>query len=66
MTTTISATRAPPSPWSTALADSSSWSGVIERLHTNDIAVKALVNPLRGVASDSAYVASPLRQVPAP
>jgi pimeloyl-ACP methyl ester carboxylesterase len=47
-----------------AFADSSGWSGVIERLQADDVPVQALVNPLRGVASDSAYVASALRQIP--
>lgn len=47
-----------------AFADSSGWNGVIERLQTDNIPVKALVNPLRGVAADSAYVASALRQIP--
>jgi len=49
-----------------AFADSSGWNGVIERMHANDIPVKALVNPLRGIAADSAYVASALRQIPGP
>ncbi len=47
-----------------AFADSSGWNGVIERLQEDDIPVQALVNPLRGVASDSAYVASAIRQIP--
>ena len=47
-----------------AFADSSSWAGVIERLQAADVPVKALVNPLRGVSADSAYVASAMRQIP--
>jgi pimeloyl-ACP methyl ester carboxylesterase len=47
-----------------AFADSSSWNGVIERLQADDIPVQALVNPLRGVAADSAYAASAMRQIP--
>jgi pimeloyl-ACP methyl ester carboxylesterase len=49
-----------------AFADSSGWAGVIERLQDADVPVRALVNPLRGVANDSAYVASALRQIPGP
>lgn len=47
-----------------AFADSSGWNGVIERLQAANVPVKALVNPLRGVAADSAYVASAMRQIP--
>ena len=49
-----------------AFADSSGWSGVIERLQADDIPVTAVVNPLRGVAIDSAYVASVMSQIPGP
>jgi pimeloyl-ACP methyl ester carboxylesterase len=49
-----------------AFADSSGWNGVIERLQADDIPVQAVVNPLRGVASDSAYVASAMNQIPGP
>ena len=49
-----------------AFADSSSWNGVIERLLAKDIRVTAIVNPLRGIAIDSAYVASALQQIPGP
>src|SRR5262245_5005476 len=35
-----------------------------ERLPAAGIPVKALVNPLRGISADSAYVASALRQIP--
>jgi pimeloyl-ACP methyl ester carboxylesterase len=47
-----------------AFADSSGWNGVIERLQADEIPVRALVNPLRGIAADSAYVASAVRQIP--
>lgn len=49
-----------------AFADSSSWSGVIERLQETGVPVRALVNPLRGVAADAGYVSSALRQIPGP
>jgi pimeloyl-ACP methyl ester carboxylesterase len=47
-----------------AFADNSGWNGVIERLQADNMPVKALVNPLRGVAADSAYVASAMSQIP--
>ncbi|HEY5357757.1 MAG TPA: alpha/beta hydrolase [Streptosporangiaceae bacterium] len=47
-----------------AFADGSGWAGVIERLQAADIPVRAIVNPLRGIAADSAYVASVLSQIP--
>jgi alpha-beta hydrolase superfamily lysophospholipase len=37
-----------------ALADASSWNGVIERLQGKGVQVKAPANPLRGIANDSA------------
>jgi pimeloyl-ACP methyl ester carboxylesterase len=49
-----------------AFADGSSWSGVIERLQAAGIPVRAAVNPLRGIAADSAYVASVFSQIPGP
>jgi pimeloyl-ACP methyl ester carboxylesterase len=49
-----------------AFADSSSWNGVIERLEAKDVKVTAAANPLRGIAIDSAYVASVLDQTPGP
>jgi pimeloyl-ACP methyl ester carboxylesterase len=49
-----------------AFADGSSWSGVIERLQAAGIPVRAVVNPLRGIAADSAYVASVFSQIPGP
>jgi pimeloyl-ACP methyl ester carboxylesterase len=49
-----------------AFADASSWSGVIERLQAAGIKVTAPPNPLRGIAIDSAYLASFLKQLPGP
>ena len=49
-----------------AFADSSSWSGVVERLQTRGLEVRAAPNPLRGIAHDSAYVASFIGQIPGP
>jgi pimeloyl-ACP methyl ester carboxylesterase len=49
-----------------AFADSSGWNGVIERLQAAGIAVQAVSNPLRGIAADSAYVASAISQIPGP
>src|SRR6476469_2307084 len=49
-----------------AFADGSSWAGVIERLQTAGTQVIAAANPLRGISTDSAYVASVFGQVPGP
>jgi pimeloyl-ACP methyl ester carboxylesterase len=49
-----------------AFADSSSWNGVIERLQAAGIQVAAPPNPLRGIAYDSAYVASFMKQISGP
>jgi pimeloyl-ACP methyl ester carboxylesterase len=49
-----------------AFADASSWNGVIERLQQAGVQVTAPANPLRGIASDSAYLASFLNQIPGP
>jgi pimeloyl-ACP methyl ester carboxylesterase len=49
-----------------AFADGSSWSGVIEQLQRKGVRVTAPANPLRGVAIDSAYVASVIKQIPGP
>ena len=49
-----------------AFADASSWTGVIERLQKAGVQVTAPANPLRGIASDSAYLASFLNQIPGP
>ncbi len=49
-----------------AFADASSWNGVIERLQARGVSVVAPANPLRGIASDSAYISSVLGQVAGP
>src|SRR6185436_5539359 len=49
-----------------AFADSSSWAGVIERLHAKGVQVVAAANPLRGISVDSRYVASVFDQIPGP
>jgi pimeloyl-ACP methyl ester carboxylesterase len=49
-----------------AFADASGWNGVIERLQAAGVAVTAPPNLLRGVAHDSAYIASYLNQIPGP
>jgi pimeloyl-ACP methyl ester carboxylesterase len=49
-----------------AFADASSWNGVVERLLAADVEVAAPANPLRGIAHDSAYIASFLEQIPGP
>jgi pimeloyl-ACP methyl ester carboxylesterase len=49
-----------------AFADASSWTGVIERLQQQGYTVIAPPNPLRGVLSDSAYMASFLNQIDGP
>ncbi|HEY3096016.1 MAG TPA: alpha/beta hydrolase [Acidimicrobiia bacterium] len=49
-----------------AFADSSSWSGVVERVQANGIQVTAVANPLRGISADSAYLASVFAQIPGP
>jgi pimeloyl-ACP methyl ester carboxylesterase len=49
-----------------AFADSSSWNEVIKRLQAAGIPVRAISNPLRGIAADAAYVASAIAQTPGP
>ena len=49
-----------------AFADTSSWSGVIERLQAAGVQVTAPANPLRGIAVDSGYLASVFEQIPGP
>jgi pimeloyl-ACP methyl ester carboxylesterase len=49
-----------------AFADGSSWNGVIERLQAEGLQVTAPAIPLRGIAIDSAYIASYLDQIPGP
>jgi pimeloyl-ACP methyl ester carboxylesterase len=49
-----------------AWADGSSWNGVVGRLQRDGYTVDVPPNPLRGVASDSAYLAGYLTTVPGP
>src|SRR5690348_17113116 len=49
-----------------AWADGSSWRGVVTRLQQAGYTVDVPPNPLRGPASDSAYLASYLASVPGP
>jgi pimeloyl-ACP methyl ester carboxylesterase len=49
-----------------AFADGSSWNGVIERLQHQGYRVVAPANPLRGLAADSAYLASVVNQIDGP
>ena len=49
-----------------AFADSSGWNDVVGQLQAAGIAVRAISNPLRGIAADAAYVASAIRQIPGP
>jgi pimeloyl-ACP methyl ester carboxylesterase len=47
-----------------AFADSSGWNDVVRQLRAAGVKVQAVSNPLRGIAYDSAYVASALGQIP--
>ena len=49
-----------------AFADASSWNGVVERLQQQGYDVVAPAVPLRGIAHDSAYVASVVNQIEGP
>jgi pimeloyl-ACP methyl ester carboxylesterase len=49
-----------------AWADASGWDGVIKHLQNDGYTVIAPANPLRGVASDAAYIASVLDTIPGP
>lgn len=49
-----------------AWADSSGWSGVVQNLQDNGYTVVAPPNPLRGLSSDSAYLASYLQTISGP
>jgi pimeloyl-ACP methyl ester carboxylesterase len=49
-----------------AFADSSGWTGVIDHLRAAGVDAVAVSNPLRGIAEDTAYVASALAQIPGP
>jgi pimeloyl-ACP methyl ester carboxylesterase len=49
-----------------AFADGSSWAGVIKALQAAGVEARAVANPLRGPASDAAYLASFVTQFPGP
>ena len=49
-----------------AFADAGSWAGVIAELQNHGIPVIAPPNPLRGLASDAAYIASVAAQIDGP
>ena len=49
-----------------AFADAGSWAGVTKRLISAGVSVTAIVNPLRGLKTDAAYVASIISQTPGP
>ncbi len=49
-----------------AFADASGWAGVITRLEDHGYTVLAPANPLRGVPTDSAYIASVLATISGP
>jgi pimeloyl-ACP methyl ester carboxylesterase len=49
-----------------AFADASSWNVVVEQLQQQGYPVVAPANPLRGVATDSAYIASVVNQIAGP
>ncbi|KPI20033.1 hypothetical protein OK074_7646 [Actinobacteria bacterium OK074] len=49
-----------------AFADAAGWSGVVEELRGHDIPVLVPPNPLRGLTSDAAYIASFASQVDGP
>jgi pimeloyl-ACP methyl ester carboxylesterase len=49
-----------------AFADAGSWAPVTERLVAASVPVTAIVNPLRGIKHDAAYVASAISQIPGP
>ncbi len=49
-----------------AFADSSGWNDVVQTLQADGIAVQAVSNPQRGIAFDTAYVASAIAQTPGP
>jgi pimeloyl-ACP methyl ester carboxylesterase len=49
-----------------AFADASSWAGVVTRLQKQGYTVTAPALPMRGLASDSAYLASLLGQIKGP
>src|SRR3954464_589361 len=49
-----------------AFADSSGWNDVVAQLLADGVRVRAVSNPLRGLAHDAAYVASALAAIDGP
>jgi pimeloyl-ACP methyl ester carboxylesterase len=49
-----------------AFADASSWNAVIERLQARGVRVAAPANPLRGISTDSGYIAGVFERTPGP
>ena len=49
-----------------AFADSTSWNGVVAELHRDGYPVVSAANPLRGAASDAAYVSSIVKSINGP
>jgi pimeloyl-ACP methyl ester carboxylesterase len=49
-----------------AFAESASWNGVVERLHSRSIEVVAAANPLRSVSGDAAYLRDVLAGIQGP
>jgi pimeloyl-ACP methyl ester carboxylesterase len=49
-----------------AFAESASWNGVIERLHSRSIEVVAAANPLRSLSGDAAYLRDVLAGIDGP
>jgi pimeloyl-ACP methyl ester carboxylesterase len=49
-----------------AFAESSSWNGVVERLHSAGLPVLAIANPLRGLAQDAEYLRSIIDHIDGP
>ena len=49
-----------------AFADAGSWAAVVDLLLGADVKVQALAIPMRGLATDSAYVASAISQIEGP
>ncbi|ROS75503.1 alpha/beta fold hydrolase [Cellulomonas sp. PhB143] len=49
-----------------AFAGSSSWDGVVERLHRHDVPVVAVANPLRSLSGDAQYVRDVVASIEGP
>ncbi|MFC9948359.1 alpha/beta hydrolase [Streptomyces pratensis] len=49
-----------------AFADAGSWSGVVTELRNHGVPVVAAANPLRGLASDAAYIAAVAARIDGP